>query len=118
RWSYEARSPFHRAVMKNLRANPNGLRVRLPFRCGIQKHDACLPTSVASALEAMGTHIDPDVMASEITFGGTPEWAAAEWLENRGFCVRYFPATPDTAARLVKNGIVRSGGKESGRAHV
>jgi len=105
RWSYEARSPFHRAVMKNLRANPNGLRVRLPFRCGIQKHDACLPTSVASALEAMGTHIDPDVMASEITFGGTPEWAAAEWLENRGFCVRYFPATPDTAARLVKNGI-------------
>ncbi|HEX8880455.1 MAG TPA: tetratricopeptide repeat protein, partial [Candidatus Acidoferrum sp.] len=105
RWSEEARSPFHRAVLKNLRANPDGCRIRLPFRCAIQKHDACLPTSVASALEAMGAHIDPDVMASEITFGGTPKWAAAEWLENRGFCVRYFPATPDTARRLVTNGI-------------
>ena len=105
RWSEEARSPFHRAVLKNLRRNPDGGRIRLPFRCGIQKHDACLPTSVASALEAMGTHIDPDVMASEITFGGTPEWAAAEWLENRGFCVRYFPATLDTARQLIKNGI-------------
>lgn len=105
RWADEARSPFHRAVLKNLRANPDGRRIRLPFRCAIQKHDACLPTSVASALEAMGAHIDPDVMASEITFGGTPEWAAAEWLENRGFCVRYFPATPDTARQLVKNGI-------------
>jgi predicted Zn-dependent protease len=105
RWADEARSPFHRAVLKNLRANPDGRRIRLPFRCAIQKHDACLPTSVASALEAMGAHIDPDVMASEITFGGTPEWAAAEWLENRGFCVRYFPATPDTARQLVNNGI-------------
>ena len=105
RWSDEARSPFHRALSKNLRANPNGLRIRLPFRRGIQKHNACLPTSVASALEAMGAHVDPDVMASEITFGGTPEWAAAAWLENRGFSVRYFPATPDTAARLIKNGI-------------
>ena len=66
RWADEARSPFHRAVLKNLRANPDGRRIRLPFRCAIQKHDACLPTSVASALEAMGAHIDPDVMASEI----------------------------------------------------
>lgn len=105
RWCDDARSPFHRQVLKSLRAHPEGLRIRLPFRAAIQKHEACLPTSVASALEAMGEHIDADLMAAEVTFGGTPEWAAAEWLEKRGYFVRYFPATADMAARLIKNGI-------------
>jgi tetratricopeptide (TPR) repeat protein len=105
RWSNEVRSPFHRRVLENLRKNPNGLRVRLPFRRAIQKHEECLPTSIASALAAMGAHIDPDTMASEITFGGTPEWAAAEWLEKLGFVVRFFAVVPEIAACLLKNGI-------------
>ena len=67
RWSDEARSPFHRRVLENLRKNPGGLRIRLPFRRAIQKHDECLPTSIASALAAMGTEIDTDTMAAEIT---------------------------------------------------
>jgi hypothetical protein len=41
--------------------------------------------------------IDPDVIASEITFGGTVEWAAAEWLEKQGFAVRFFAVTPEIA---------------------
>ena len=105
RWAAEARSPFHRKVLENLRANPKGLRIRLPLRHAIQKHNACLPTSLASALAAGGVHIDPDTMASEITFGGTPEWAAAEWLEKRGVASRFFVVTPEVSANLIKNGI-------------
>jgi len=105
RWAKEARAPFHRKVLENLRKNPEGQRIRLPFRRAIQKHDECLPTSVASALAAMGTAIDAEPMAREITFGGTPEWAAAEWLEKRGLAVRFFLVTPETAQRLIKHGI-------------
>jgi cellulose synthase operon protein C len=105
RWANEVRSPFHRKLLENFRKNPNGLRIRMPFRRAIQKHDECLPTSVASALAAMGTPMDAEAMAAEITFGGTAEWAAAEWLEKRGLAVRYFAVGPEVASRLIKNRI-------------
>lgn len=105
RWAKEVRSPFHRRVLSNLRKNPTGIRIRLPFRRAIQRHEECLPTSIASALAAMGSHIDADAMAAQLTFGGTPEWAAAEWLEKLGYVVRFFVVVPDVAARLIKNRI-------------
>jgi tetratricopeptide (TPR) repeat protein len=105
RWAEEARIPFYRKILAGLRQNPKGRRIRLPFPRTIQKHEACLPTSLASALATLGEHLDPDVMASEITFGGTAEWAAAAWLEKHGFTVRFFAVTPDTATLLIKNGI-------------
>ncbi len=105
RWAEEVRIPFYRRMLANLRKNPKGRRTRLPFPRAIQKHEACLPTSLASALATVGKHLDPDVMASEITFGGTPEWAAAEWLEKQGLTVRFFAVTPDTATLLIQNGI-------------
>jgi len=105
RWAEEARIPFYRKILANLRKNPQGRRIRLPFARTIQKHETCLPTSLASALATFGEHLDPDTMASEITFGGTAEWAAAEWLEKRGFAVRFFAVTAETAALLIKHGI-------------
>ena len=104
-WAEEARVPFYRKVLANLRQNPSGRRIRLPFTRTIQKHEACLPTSLASAMATVGQHLDLDRMASEITFGGTFEWAAAEWLEKQSFSVRFFPVTRDTATRLIKSGI-------------
>ena len=105
RWANEARSPFHRKVLENLRKNPQGLRIRMQFRRAIQKHDECLPTSVESALAAMGTPVNAEAMAAELTFGGTAEWAAAEWLERKGLAVRFFVVTPEVAGRLIKKGI-------------
>lgn len=105
RWAEEVRSPFHRKALENLRRNPQGVRIRMPFRRAIQRHDECLPTSVASALAAMGMQIDAGDMAAQITFGGTPEWAAAEWLEKRGMVTRFFPVEPETASRLIRNGF-------------
>ena len=105
RWAAEGRSPFHRKMLENLRANPQGRRIRLPFRRAIQKHNACLPTSLSSALAVENVHIDPDTMVADITFGGTWEWAAAEWLEKRGFATRFFAVFPESATRLIQNGI-------------
>lgn len=104
-WTAEARSPFHRKMLENIRANPQGRRIRLPFRRAIQKHNACLPTSLSSALAVQDVHIDPDTMVADITFGGTWEWAAAEWLEKRGLVTRFFAVSPEVAARLIQNGI-------------
>lgn len=105
RWANEARSPFHRKVLENLRKKPNGIRIRMPFRRAIQKHDECLPTSIASTLAAMGAPMDAEAMAAELTFGGTAEWAAAEWLEKRGLAVRFFAVGPEVANHLIHNRI-------------
>ena len=105
KWAREVRSPFHRQVLENLRKNPTGRRILLPFRRAIQKHDACLPASISSALATMGVDLEADAMAAEITYGGTPAWAAAEWLEKRGLVVRFFAATPEVATLLIQNGI-------------
>lgn len=105
RWAEEVRSPFHRKVLENMRKKPDGQRIRLPFRRTLQKYEECLPTSVASALAAMGVSIDAESMATELTFGGTAEWRAAEWLKKKGLEVRFFSANPEIANKLIKNGI-------------
>jgi tetratricopeptide (TPR) repeat protein len=104
-WSREARSPFHRKVLSNLKANPTGKRIRLKYKRTIQKHVECVPTSIASALSATGANVSVDAIAREVTFGGTYEWAAADWLRENGFHVRFFSATAAVAARLIEEGI-------------
>jgi tetratricopeptide (TPR) repeat protein len=101
----EARSPFHRRVLENLRGNPEGRCIRLPFRRSRQKFQTCLPASLAAALGAMDCPLDPDQMAAEITHGGTSFWAAADWLQERGYIFRFFPVTPEIACDLIRNGI-------------
>ncbi len=105
KWAKNARSPFYRAVLENLRKSPGGQRIRLVHRRMKQKYQECLPSSVASTLSVYGTELDPREMASEITFGGTQYWSATEWLEKRGFAVRMFCATPAVTAVLVKAGF-------------
>jgi predicted Zn-dependent protease len=105
RWSTQLRSPFHRQLLRNLNKNAAGKRIRLPFRRTIQTHETCVPASVAVALSAGGVVISTEEMAADITFGGTPEWAAADWLRARGFHVRFFSVTPELAAELIQHQI-------------
>jgi tetratricopeptide (TPR) repeat protein len=105
RWAREVRSPFYHRVLSNLRKSPSGARIRLAFQRKLQKHLTCLPTSLSSALATMNVNVDADAMAAEITYGGTTDWAAAEWLENRGLKVRSFVVTREAASRLIRNGI-------------
>jgi tetratricopeptide (TPR) repeat protein len=104
-WAEEVRIPFYRRVLENLRKHPGRPRTRLPFRRAVQKHQACLPTALSSAVATLGVHFDPDAMAAEVTFEGTTDWSAAEWLERRGLAVRFFAVTPEVATALIKHGI-------------
>jgi tetratricopeptide (TPR) repeat protein len=104
-WAGKTRSTFYRKVLENLRRNSASERIRLPHLPILQKYQTCLPTSIASVLVSQNVTIDPENMAREITFGGTPTWAAAEWLEKRGFAVRFFKVTPEIARRLIENGV-------------
>src|SRR5215831_13585484 len=103
RWATKIRSPFHQQVLDNLQKYKSGARIRLPFRPAFQKHDACLPTSVSTVLSVMGVDIHPDEMASELTFGGTTDAAAANWLRKRGLVVRFFAVNPEIAVRLIQH---------------
>ncbi len=105
RWAAAARSTFHRHLLANLARNAVGKRIRLPFRRTIQKHAACVPTSIAAAMSASGMPVSADEMAADLTFGGTHEWAAADWLRARGYHVRFFSVTPQIAADLIRNEI-------------
>ena len=109
----QARAPFYRQVLENLRKNPASPPIRLASRRPRQKHQACLPTSISTVLSVMDVPFDADAMAAEVTFGGTPYWVAAEWLQRHGFAVRFFPVTPEVAASLVKDGIAFVLGLES-----
>jgi len=119
RWAVEARSPYHRQLLASLARNAAGERVRLSFRRTIQKYDSCVPSSLAAAMSAGDMHISANEMAADLTFGGTPEWAAADWLRGRGYHVRFFSASPDVATRLIRNRIaftVSWEGDEAGHA--
>lgn len=105
RWSGEARSPFYRRVLGNLHKNPTGRRVRLPYKRTIQKHVECVPTSISSALSTMDVQLPLEEFAREVTFGGTYEWAAADWLRQRGLHVRFFSVDAELASRLIEVGI-------------
>jgi len=119
KWAAEVRSPFHREILANLRKNGPSKPIRLPFRPTIQKHNACLPTSVASALATVGVDFSIAAMTHDLTFGGTYSWAAADWLRKHDLAVRFFAVTPEVATRLVQHGIgfvVSFAGDESAHA--
>ena len=103
RWSNEVRSPYYRQILANIKGTPSGVRIRLPFQRKIQKHQACVPTSVATVLSANGINVAADEIAAKVTFGGTHEWAAADWLRSRGFHVRFFPVIPELAMTLIQH---------------
>lgn len=119
RWSGEVGSPFHQIALANFARNIEGKRIRLPFRRAIQKHQACVPTSIEAAMSANGMIISADEMAADITFGGTYGWAAADWLRSRGYHVRFFSAIPDIAVKLIRNNIafvIALDGEDSGHS--
>jgi hypothetical protein len=92
-------------VSETSRKHSAGRRIRLPFRPIIQKHQTCVPASVAVALSASGGIISAEEMAAAVTFGGTYEWSAADWLRARGFHVRFFPVTAEVAKSLIEHQI-------------
>lgn len=77
----------------------------VPYRRVFQKHDTCLPSSVASVLGGLGLEIDVDAMAEKLTFQGTAIWRVRDWVEEAGCAVRPFIATPELVRKLIRAGL-------------
>ncbi|MCE5279562.1 MAG: tetratricopeptide repeat protein [Planctomycetaceae bacterium] len=105
RYSQQARHPFYRLAHENLQKNPDGRLILLPYRPLLQKHNTCLPTSIAAAAGVFARQVDQDALAEALTYGGTAIWRAVDWLKANGWATRAFAVTPERASALIRAGI-------------
>ncbi|MHC4200101.1 MAG: tetratricopeptide repeat protein, partial [Planctomycetota bacterium] len=103
--AHRVRSRFFREVARNLERSSGGRSVEVQARPVLQKHNTCLPASVASVLGAFGIDIDHDKLVEAITYRGTASWRTAKWVRDQGLLVRHFTATPELARSLLDRHI-------------
>lgn len=97
--------PFYQRILENVGANPPGEAHISPYKPVFQKHNTCLPTSVAAVLGRFGADIDDDALAEALTYSGTALWRVADWLEQQGFGVKPFIADGPLARELLRNDL-------------
>ena len=97
--------PFFNALTKNLAQNPAGVRKLVPHKPIRQRHNTCLPASLAVVAGSAGVDIDQDAVADAISFEGTVHWRARDFGEEQGFVVRTFCFDVATAKSLIDHGI-------------
>lgn len=97
--------PFYQSVLSNIESAESS-EVTLVHHSPIyQKHNTCLPSSVATVLKRFDRHIDVDELSEELTFGGTAIWRVIDWLVERGYSVKPFIADAKIALALLQNGL-------------
>lgn len=96
--------PFYRAVAENLARNPNGARVLLPHNPVRQRHNTCLPASLAAISSSTGPELDQDAVSAAISHEGTSWWRARDYLRQQGFTARCFTFTGAAARALIDGG--------------
>lgn len=70
-----------------------------------QRHNTCLPASLAAVTHASEKPVDEDELERELSFGGTNVWRSAEWLGKRGYAVGFGRYRPATARALLDAGV-------------
>lgn len=109
RHAAQVSTPFFRQIVRNLStteaAGAGFARVVLPFRPVAQKHNTCVPASIACIAGGLGIEVDQDDIACSVTYGGTATWRIVDWLETHGFAVRLLTLTAELAETLVKDGL-------------
>lgn len=97
--------PFYQTILKNIERNPASEVFVSDYQPIFQKHNACLPTSVASVLGRFDRQIDVDALVREMTYQGTSIWRVVDWLTRQGLLVKPFIANADIARQLLKNNL-------------
>lgn len=105
RYGPEADHPFFNAVRENLAKHPDGARVLVPHKPVRQRHNTCMPASVAAVTGAIGHELDQDSVADAVCYEGTESWRAREHARQNGLQVRCFLFTPEIARELVDRGL-------------
>jgi len=104
-YSSQVQSRFFKRVRENLQKTPEGKQILLPCKPVHQKHNTCLPSSIATVVSAFGVELDDDALARELTYDGTATWRAVNWLEQHQMACRTFVVTPELAEKLITAGI-------------
>lgn len=97
--------PFYEAVLKHIETAPS-MDVTVARHTPVyQKHNTCLPASVATVLSRFDRHIDVDALSDELTFSGTALWRVIDWLVERDYTAVPFIADRDISLQLLDNGL-------------
>lgn len=97
--------PFYRTILDNIERNPASEVLISGYQPVYQKHNTCLPTSVAAVLGRFDRQIDVDALAREMTYQGTAIWRVVDWLTQQGLLVKPFITDADITRRLLKSGL-------------
>ncbi len=97
--------PFYQTVLANIEANPAGRETVTGYDPVFQKHNTCLPASVASVLGRFGQTIDSDRLADELTYNGTAAWRMLDWLKVQGLRAKAFIVDGELARRLIQSDL-------------
>ena len=97
--------PFYQKVIKNIETNETGVEYITGYKSIFQKHNTCLPTSIAAVAHHFGLEINADALAEELTYYGTAIWRVIDWLKERGYTVKPFIVDSKTAKALLEKNI-------------
>ncbi len=96
---------FSAALASKLRERPGARRIVLPYEPVRQKHNTCLPASVAAVLGGQGVELDQDELASALTYAGTPGYRVVDWARERGLVAQPFLARPEVVRGLLEASV-------------
>lgn len=100
-----SRSPFYEALADRLESARSGRRVVLPVPFVRQHDKTCAPATLSAICAFHGVPADHLGIAEAICYDGTPDHAERRWAQDRGFTVREFQVTWESAVALVDLGL-------------
>ncbi len=100
-------TPFealHRMTARAL-SDRHGKRIQLAVSQVPQHHNTCAPATLTSIAEFWGARVTHVELAEEICHDGTPAISERRWTIARGFAVREFTVTWNSAVALLDAGL-------------
>lgn len=96
---------FISEIADRLRAGHAGIRKKLEVPFVRQNHRTCGPATLTSICQFHGDAVAQVEISQEICYDGTPDHSERHWAEERGWVVREFRVTPETARALIDAGL-------------
>ncbi|MES2708458.1 MAG: tetratricopeptide repeat protein [Verrucomicrobiota bacterium] len=96
---------FISEIADRLRAGHPGRRQRLDVPFVRQNNRTCGPATLTAICRFHGDPVAQVEISQDICYDGTPDHSERHWAEEKGWLVREFRVTPDTARALIDAGL-------------
>ena len=97
---------FYTGFAERLAAKPAAAgRTTLPVPFVRQDHATCAPATLTAIARFWGRPAEHLEVAEEICYDGTPTYSFRKWAEDRGWAVRQFAVTWESAVALIDRGV-------------